>query len=609
MSSSNADPSPARRVSENTPSDVRAPSQPDVRADVCVVGSGIVGLTNALALTKRGLSVALVDQPTAKQLASFKVGESLLIFSNAFLRVLGDLDDEFEKSFAKHGFWMAYGLEGAHDFGESVSEWAFESELPDHWITNLADPAFARVMFGDCQIVRPEIEAALRQRCRDTPGITFVEGLMRDVELGADGADHTVAWSSRDQERSGRVRARWLLDCSGRSRLLARRFGHDLPFRDDFRTSAAWAQFRNCRDDTFDDRWVYKFPDGPTVRRDQNTVHLWGDGYWIWLIRLNGDRISVGVSYRRQRPPEEGNAREVFWKILRRYPMLDWLVEEDVLEFGAYKDVQHCTDTFVSPKRYAMVGDASSIIDAFYSQGISLSMVASWHLANIMQSDVATGKLDTGYVRQVNKALTADWRIMRSMVQAKYSGAVADSRFFMLDHTLDLMIFVAAILGRFRASRWLFETGGRTDAETAEHVKIRKGLRNRMYLSQSLPWAFLPPHFVAGAVERWHRGLEKRAMWRLEHGVELPKAKAVMRPNAALPGIWRLRKLDRYPGGDITLPPFREPKRAAISGTEYRPPAMMVNGLIFLVTASIATWRDIVDTRIRKTRMMFRRSG
>lgn len=602
MSTPTAGPSPAPPAP--------ASPRPDVRADVCVVGSGIVGLTNALALAKRGLSVALVDQPTPKQMASFKVGESLLIFSNAFLRVLGDLDEEFEKSFAKHGFWMAHGLEGCQSFEEPrVTEWAFESELPDHWITNLENPDFAKVMFGDCQIVRPEIEAVLRDRCRLDPAITFVEGLFRDVELGADGADHTVEWSSRDQAQRGRVQARWLLDCSGRTRLLARKFGHDLPFGDDFVTSSAWAQFRNCDDDTFDDRWVYKFPDGPTVRRDCNTVHLWGDGYWIWLIRLNGDRISVGVSYRRNQPPEEGNAREVFWKILRRYPMLDWLVEDDVLEFSAYKDVQHRTDTFVSPKRYAMVGDASSIIDAYYSQGISLSMVASWHIANIMQSDVATKRLDAGYIRQVNKALVADWRIMRSMVKSKYSGAVADNRFFMLDHTLDLMVFVAAILGRFRASRWLFETGGRPEAETAEHVKIREGLRDRMYLSQSLPWAFLPPGLVATAVERWHRGLEKRAMWRLEHGVELPRVKAAMRANAALPGIWRLKKLDKFPGGDISLPPFKEPKRAAIHGNEYRPPAMMVNGIIFLVTLSIATARDIVDTRVRKTKMMFRRSG
>jgi hypothetical protein len=395
-----------------------------------------------------------------------------------------------------------------------------------------------------------------------------------------------------------------MVDCSGRARLLARRYGHDLPLGDEFSTTAAWAQFSGCTEELFDERWTYQFPDGTKARRDHNTVHLWGDGYWIWLIRLAGDRISVGVTYHQGRQPEDGNAREVFWKILRRYPLLDWLNEENVLEFSAYRDVQHCTDTFVSDKRYAMVGDASSIIDAYYSQGISLSMTTSWHIANIMQRDVQEGSLDRGYIKQVNRAVTADWRIMRSMVHSKYSGAVADSRFFMLDHTLDLMIFVAAMLGRYRATRWLLETGGYTAKEGEEQRKLRASLRNRLYLSQSAPWHHLDPHLVAGLIERWHRGLEKRALWRLENGIKLPATKAAMRPNAALPAVWRLRTVHRLEHADITLPPFREPKFMAVRGDEFRPPAMAVNGTIFLITATIGTLIDIADTRVRKLRKL-----
>jgi 2-polyprenyl-6-methoxyphenol hydroxylase-like FAD-dependent oxidoreductase len=580
-------------------------SQDRIRSDVCVIGSGVVGLINAIALAKRGLTVVCVDQPSEKQLASYKVGESLLIYSNAFLRMLGDLDETLNKSFHKDGFWMAHGLEGATSFDDTVSEWAFESELPEHWMGNFDNPMFPRVMFGDAQIVRPEIEAELRERARGMKGLTLLDrGLVREVTLGEDGADHVLEWRSRDRTESGRIGARWMIDCSGRARLLARRFEHDLPLDEGFSTTAAWAQFSGCTDALFDERWTYQFPDGASVRRDHNTVHLWGDGYWIWLIRLAGDRISVGVTYSQNRRPEDGNAREVFWKILRRYPLLDWLDEENVLEFSAYRDVQHCTDTFVSAKRYAMVGDASSIIDAYYSQGISLSMTTSWHVANIAQRDIQEGVLDTAYVKRVNRAVTADWRIMRSMVRSKYSGAVADSRFFVLDHTLDLMVFVAAMLGRYRATRWLLETEGRTSEETAEHKKIRAGLGHRLYLSQSAPWQHLDPHLVAGLIERWHRGLERRALWRLENGVKLPPTKAAMRPNAALPGVWRLRNPGRFPNADITLPPFREPKFMTVRGTEYRPPAMAVNGTIFLVTASFGTLYDIADTRLRKLRKL-----
>ncbi|MFI2437074.1 NAD(P)/FAD-dependent oxidoreductase [Streptomyces sp. NPDC018960] len=563
-----------------------------------------MGLINTIALAKRGLSVVCIDQPTEKQQASYKVGESLLIFSNAFLRTLGELDDSLNQSFQKAGFWMAHGLEGRTEFDDSVSEWGFQSKLPDRWMEKFSTAYFPRVMFQDSQIVRPEIEAELRERARETDGVTFLDrGLVRDIDLGDDSRDHVLHWVSRNKKESGEIAARWMVDCSGRTRLLARKYGHDLPLDEEFRTTAAWAQFSGCGDDLFDERWNYAFPDGDVARRERNTVHLWGDGYWIWIIRLAGDRVSVGVTYHRGRPPEEGNAREVFWKVLRRYPLLDWLKEENVLEFSAYRDVQHCTDTFVSPKRYAMVGDASSIIDAYYSQGISLSMTTSWHIANVAQRDIQEGVLDEAYLNHVNRAATADWRIMRSMVRSKYSPAIADSRFFVLDHLLDLMIFGAAMLGRFRASRWLIETGGRTSEETEEHVRLREGLSRRLFLSQSAPWHRLDPHVVAGAVERWHRGLERRAIRRLEDGVRLPATKAVMRAHAALPGLWRLPFGERPTAVDLTLPaPAKEPEFLQVKGHEYRPVHMAVSGTALLTLASVVTLADMADTQVRRLR-------
>ncbi|GAA2069431.1 hypothetical protein GCM10009801_19080 [Streptomyces albiaxialis] len=578
------------------------------RADVCVVGHGVVGLTTAIAMAKRGMTVVCLDQPTEKQQASYKVGESLLVFSNAFLRAIGELDETLENSFGKKGFWMAHGLEGRTSFDESVSEWGFQSTLPDHWVAKLENPLFYRTMFKDSQIVRPEVEAVLRKRARETEGITFLDcGLVKDIDLGDEGSDHVLHWASRDKKRSGRIEARWIADCTGRARLLARRFGHDIPLDDGFSTTAAWAQFSHCTQDLFDERWKFSFPDGEVTDRERTTVHLWGDGYWIWLIRLAGDRISVGVTYSQQRPPEEGNAREVFWKVLRRYPMLDWLRDEDMLEFSAYRDVQRMTNTFVSPRRYAMVGDASTMIDALYSQGISLSMSTAWHLSNIAQRDVQEDRLDLEYIDHVNRAGTADWRIMRSMVRGKYGPAIADSRFFILDHMLDYMIFGAALLGRFRISRWLTETGGRTDEETVEHARIRAHLERRLFLSQSAPWHRLDPHRVAGLVEKWHEGLEKRALWRLENGEKLPATKAGLRAHAALPGIWRLPYVHKMKRADLTLSAIREPGFMTATGKEYRPVIPAGSGPMLVTLTSLGTLLDVADTRVRKARRALRR--
>ena len=578
-----------------------SPAQPDLRVDVCVIGAGLLGLHNAMQYAKRGFTVAIVDELTERAKESFKVGESLLVFANAFLRTIGDLDKELSESFEKAGFWMAYGLEGKTGFDEDVYEWGFQNKLPQRWLDKIENQKFVRTMFGDVQIVRPEIEAALRERVSHRPEITFIDrGLARDITLGGADSDHQIAWRSRNGQDSGTVAARWLVDCSGRARVLAKRFGHDVPLTDDFTTSAVWAQFSGCTDAIFDERWNFTFPDGEVIRRDLDTVHLWGDGYWIWLIRLTGDRISVGVSFDRSRAPKDISVKGMFWDVLRRYPMLSFLTEEQVLEFRAYRDVQYISDTYVSPQRYAIAGDAASIIDAYYSQGISLSVSTSWHAANIAEQDMRHGTLDTGYINHVNRASLADWRIMRSMVQAKYGPAMADSRFFILDHLLDYLIFGGALLGRYRISRWLADTDGCPSVETPELTDLRVGLTRRLYLSQAAPWHRMDPLRVARLVERWHAGLERRALWRLEHGISPRPTKAALRAHAALPGVWRFPILRWKREADLTLPAIKEPEFMRVKGTEKRPIILAGSGPMLVAFNTYCLVFDIVDTAVRK---------
>ena len=574
------------------------------RADVCVIGAGIVGLYNALQYAKRGFSVVIVDELTEGKLADYKVGESLLVFSNTFLRTVGELDGVLSDSFVKQGFWMAYGLEGKQSFDETTYKWAFLAQLPERWRAAVGNERLVRAMAGDVQVVRPEIEAALRETVAARPEITVCDtGLARDVLLGAAGADHTVVWRSRDQRATGTVRAKWIIDCSGRNRFLAKRFGHDIPLDDGFRTAAAWGQFAGCADSVFDERWEYTFPEGSKIRRDVDTVHLWGDGYWIWLIRLTGERISVGITFDHARFGDPANLREAFWEVIRRYPMLDFLTPDNLLQFHAYRDVQYLSDTYVSARRYALAGDAASIIDALYSQGLSLALSSSWHVANIVQADLADGELDTDYIDQVNRATLADWRLTRSMARWKYSEAMRDSRFFILDHLLDYLVLSAALLPRFQVSRWLTESGAEPDMESPEHEKLRGKLRSTLFLSQLPPWHVLEPETVAKLAERWHRGLARRAEWRLAHGVALRPARAALRADAAIPHLWRL-PLQRWRATDELTPKIlTEPAFVRIKGTEMSPPLLVAAGNVMLLVNLAGLAYDVTDTTVRKARL------
>ncbi|WP_394829320.1 NAD(P)/FAD-dependent oxidoreductase [Pendulispora albinea] len=510
--------------------------------DVVVIGAGIIGLMNALGLAKRGLKVTLIDNYVGQK-RSFKVGESLLIFSNMFLRTIGELDEFNATSFPKHGVWFTYGMEGRENFHERP-EWGMETSAPAFVKQGFANPLLGRAMMEDVQICRPEAEDVLADKARLHPDITFLDtATVSDAVIDKNGANHTVSWRCKATGKTGAVETRWVIDCSGRNRFLAKRLGHCVEesfLSDGFRTTAVWAQFDDIDDAQFE-AFRFTFDNGHETRRDLSTLHLWGDGYWIWVIRLSNGRISVGATYdRRVEPPGDGY-KEKFWNIMRRYRIFDGTLREDnLLEFRSYKNVQHATDTFVSEHRYGMVGDAASVIDAYYSQGMSLAFVTSWHIANIVSRDVSEKRLEREYIRRVNDQTHSDWLMMRNMLVSKYTTAARDGRFFFLSHLCDMTV-LGSVQQRYQLAKWLSETGGDPSKETPELARGRASLEENLYYSKVWPYRRKPPHEAQAMQRRFQEKLGERARWRVEHGVEAGAIRCLLRPfGSGLFAFWKL---------------------------------------------------------------------
>lgn len=562
-------------------STVNSPSDPPVY-DVCVYGAGIIGMFNALHYAKRGFSVAIVDELNDVDKSAYKVGESLLIFANPLLRTVADLDSEISFSFEKNGLWFIHGLEGRTSF-DDVTEWGEYTPLPESWNERVYGRPWGRAMFQNAQIVRPEVEAVLRRRLAEHESITVVDtGRVVDFEPGEAGAPHVTTWRARNHAAVGTVRSRWVVDCTGRKRFLARRLGLSMPLDDGFVTSAVWAQFKGCTDADFEG-WEYTFPDGSTARRDRTTVHLWGDGYWIWLIRLSKDRISVGVSLNRRILPPGTQLKEMFWDILRRYPKLDFLVEEDVLDFSAYKNIQHISTEYVSPRRYILAGDAASIIDAYYSQGMSQAMLTSWHAANIVQRDLTEGRLDEEYMARLNRSMKADWLLIRSIVKHKFSPAISDSRFFILDHLIDFIVLSAIVPARHRMTSWLIATqGGRPELETPREVRLRRWLEKNCFLNRSFPLRLVSPERAVALLDGMRGSVERNAMWRIGEGRDVPPSTASFvrwrrypRDGGSFPRSWETvgsRSRRQCPPGSSTHRTSRPPCPSSSSCWRPSPP-------------------------------------
>src|SRR5205823_2897010 len=94
------------------------------------------------------------------------------------------------------------------------------------------------------------------------------------------------------------VHARWVIDATGRATMLARKLGHFRP-NTEHPINAVWARFSGVKEwDSYE--WRQRFPDYANncrTAREWATNHLFGRGWWVWIIPLHGGDVSAGIVY------------------------------------------------------------------------------------------------------------------------------------------------------------------------------------------------------------------------------------------------------------------------------------------------------------------------
>jgi flavin-dependent dehydrogenase len=323
-----------------------SPSQ----VDVAILGGGLAGnlLARQLRRTAPSLSVALFEKSTG---TSYKVGESVVeIGSNYLTRRLGLTRYLYNHQLPKNGLRYFFDDPDCQTELHEMSEIGTVN-LPFH-------PGF--------QIDRSRLEADLLT-LNEQDGARVRRGArVGEIALGEGGAPHT--FDVQDGERTTRWQARWLVDASGRSSLLART--HDLRVAEPtHRIGAVWGRFEGVAD--VDDLGPASFRE--RVRhtvRGLSTIHFWYPGYWIWFIPLRGGVVSVGlVGEPANREPAVRTA-EGFRAFLMRHRAVSQLLEPaKLLDVGSYTQIAYATRRFFSHDRFALVGEAASAADPFYSPG------------------------------------------------------------------------------------------------------------------------------------------------------------------------------------------------------------------------------------------------
>ncbi len=345
--------------------------------DIAIIGGGVAALTLALEIrTARPQTRVLIIEPNPHPVSEIThtVGESTVEVAAHYLRDRLGLADHLQTAqLRKMGLRMFFSHDGNTDIA-TRTELGSSSFIP-------------QVTY---QIDRGRLENELHRRCL-SDGVEIASGRVRSVEFGSADRSHIISFQRGDTVTS--TTARWVVDASGRNRMLPRQL--DLKRANEHNCNAVWLRVATEID-------IGQWSDDPSWRarliegdRAMSTNHLMGEGYWVWLIRLASGATSVGIV--------ADPAFHSFDSFNTLAKARAWLSEHEpqcaatlaehehlIQDFRVMKHYSHgAIRVFDGAERWCLTGDSGIFLDPLYSSGLDLVAIG-----NGLITDMITRELD-----------------------------------------------------------------------------------------------------------------------------------------------------------------------------------------------------------------------
>jgi flavin-dependent dehydrogenase len=357
--------------------------------DVVVVGGGPGGAATSTLLAQHGHRVLLLER---EQVPRYHIGESLIPYTWFTLERLGVIDWLKRSACPKK-----YSVQFVSITGRVSQPFYFfqtiEHECSMTW-----------------QVWRSEFDAMLLDNAR-SKGVEVRQGTpVREILFEGDRAVGVLA----EMDGTAReIRARAVVDASGRDAILSRRFGW-LQRDPELQKVAVWSYYKGAKRDSGLD-------EGAT------TVAYVPDKGWFWYIPLHSDIVSVGVVgeprylYRGTRDAEQIFEREV--------RACSWI--HDHVKVGTRCEPVRTTGEYtyrssqIGGDGFCLVGDAFAFLDPLFSTGVFLALKSGEMAADtlheaLLADDVTAGRFEDYYARQ-RRAVLAFRRLVLAFYDLTFS--------------------------------------------------------------------------------------------------------------------------------------------------------------------------------------------
>ena len=346
----------------------------DFEYDAVIVGGAFSGAATALMLKRKrpGARVLIIEKTTE---FDRKVGESTTEVSSCYMtRILGLTHYLGHHQLAKQGLRLWFSNRPDQPFEDCVEIGTrYQSRLPGFQLdrATLDSHLLDLAVQAGCALWRP----AKVTNCEVNNG----DG--QRLNAVVDGSELTTT-------------CRWIIDATGRAAMLARKLGHFRP-NPEHPINAVWARFHGVKEwDSYD--WRERFPvyaNRCRTGREWATNHLFGRGWWVWIIPLRGGDVSAGIVYdsRIFKLPGGPNLAQRLHAHILGHPVGCEI-------FGAAKAIEgdvHALSMLpyhsekVCGNGWAAVGDAAGFIDPLYSPGLDFCSYTSYYVADLLARSLA----------------------------------------------------------------------------------------------------------------------------------------------------------------------------------------------------------------------------
>jgi flavin-dependent dehydrogenase len=372
--------------------------------DVVVIGGGPAGAALATFLQRQGHTCLVLNSSVFPR---YHIGESLIPHTYGTLDRLGLLPKLRESHFpVKHSvrFVSPSGKEAdPFYFSETI-----EGERSHTWQVERSE--FDQLCIDNA--IQAGVDVRMGVRVQE---VLFEGGQAVGVVAHCDDGD------GGDTEESCEIRAKVVVDASGRATVIGRQLGlrADVP---SLRKASIWSYYRGGQRQE-------------GIDAGETTVFTIKDRGWFWYIPLPDDTVSVGVVASPDYLFAQTNGfEEVFQREVDRCePLARWLRNAERTEsiHGirnlAYLNRQTAGDGWL------MIGDAAGFLDPIYSSGLYLAL-ASAELASAcvhaaLEEDDVSGEKLGAFSASLWTGVDVIWRLINAYYDPEFSFRAFAERF------------------------------------------------------------------------------------------------------------------------------------------------------------------------------------